>query len=109
MYDFRLKEASYKKVNNQYQITLEIEANKLKADTIGNETKVKLNDWVDLGVYADSDEKKLLYEKRVKFDKEKMNFTFLVDSLPAKAAIDPRRILIERVYTDNVKSLSEIK
>ena len=107
LYDFRLKEATYKKVNNQYQITLAIEANKLKADTIGNETKAQLNDWVDLGIYADKDEKKLLYEKRVKFDKENMIFTFVVDSLPVKAAIDPRQILIERVYSDNVKSLEK--
>ncbi len=107
LYDFRLKEATYKKVNNKYEVSLNVEAYKLKADTIGNETKVKLNDWVDIGVYADSDEKKLLYEKRVKFDKQKMNFIFLMDSLPVKAAIDPRKILIERVYDDNVKSLSE--
>lgn len=107
LYDFRLKKASYRKLDKQYEITLNIEAKKLKADTIGNETKVKLNDWVDLGIYSDSDEKKLIYEKRVKFDKEKMNFTFLVDSLPIKAAIDPRRILIERVYDDNVKSLEK--
>ena len=94
-------------MKNQYQITLAIEANKLKADTIGNETKAQLNDWVDLGIYADKDEKKLLYEKRVKFDKENMIFTFVVDSLPVKAAIDPRQILIERVYSDNVKSLEK--
>ena len=79
----------------------------MKVDTIGNETKVKLNDWVDIGVYADADEKKLLFEKRVKFNKQQMNFTFLMDSLPVKAAIDPRKILIERVYDDNVKTLSE--
>lgn len=106
LYDFRLKEATYKKVNSKYEVSLNIEAYKLKADTIGNETKVKLNDWVDIGVYADADEKKLLFEKRVKFNKQQMNFTFLMDSLPVKAAIDPRKILIERVYDDNVKSLS---
>ncbi|MGK0489768.1 MAG: hypothetical protein ACJAXB_002969, partial [Candidatus Endobugula sp.] len=32
---------------------------------------------------------------------------FEVDRQPVKAAIDPRRILIERVYTDNVKRLEE--
>ena len=36
-----------------------------------------------------------------------MNFTFEVDSLPAKAAIDPRRILIERNIKDNVKTVKE--
>jgi hypothetical protein len=30
-----------------------------------------------------------------------------VDRQPMQVAIDPRRILIERVYTDNVKRLEE--
>jgi aminopeptidase N len=107
LYDFRLKEASYKKVNNQYEVTINFDAAKLKADTIGNETKVKLNDWVDVGVYADKDEKKLIYEKRIWVDKDNVSFTFSVDSIPVKAAIDPRQILIERVYSDNTKSLEE--
>lgn len=107
LYDFRLKEASYKKVNNQYEVTINFDAAKLKADTIGNETKVKINDWVDVGVYADKDEKKLLFEKRIWVDKDNVSFTFSVDNIPVKAAIDPRQILIERVYSDNVKSLEE--
>ncbi|HRP61437.1 MAG TPA: hypothetical protein PK833_14290, partial [Vicingus sp.] len=109
LYDFRLKEASYQKQNNKYEVTLNVDAYKLKADTIGNETKVKLNDWVDIGVYADKDEKKLIYKQRVKFDKEYLSFTFSTDSLPVKAAIDPLQILIERVYSDNTKSLEEKK
>lgn len=109
LYDFRLKEASYQKQNNKYEVTLNVDAYKLKADTIGNETKVKLNDWVDIGVYADKDEKKLIYKQRVKFDKENLSFTFSTDSLPVKAAIDPLQILIERVYSDNTKSLEEKK
>lgn len=108
LYDFRLTEASYKKVNNNYEITMKVEAYKLKADTIGNETKVKLNDWVNIGVYADKDEKKLLYEKKVLFNKKNNHFTFTVNDVPAKAAIDPRKILIERVYTDNTKSITEM-
>ena len=32
-----------------------------------------------------------------------------MDSIPMKAAIDPRQILIERVYSDNTKSLVEKK
>jgi len=108
LYDFRLKEANYKKINdNNFEVTLNIEAYKLKADTIGNEEKVALNEWVDIGVYADNDEEKLMYQERVKFNQEKMTFSFHVDSIPAKAAIDPRRILIEREYSDNSKSLSE--
>ena len=86
---------------------MDVEAYKIKADTIGKEIKVDFNDWVDIGVYADEDEKNLMYHKRVKFNKNEMNFKFEVDSLPAKAAIDPRRILIERNIKDNVKTVSQ--
>ena len=110
LYDYRLKEANYKVLpNGKYEVSMDIEAYKIKADTSGKETKVKFNDWVDIGVYADNDEEDLMFHKRVKFNKNKMNFTFNVDSLPAKAAIDPRRMLIERVISDNVKKLVEIK
>jgi hypothetical protein len=48
-----------------------------------------------------------MHQERMKFDKDKMSLTFTLDSLPVKAAIDPRRLLIERVYKDNLKSLTE--
>lgn len=38
-----------------------------------------------------------------------MNFTFEADKIPAKAAIDPKRLLIERVIDDNVKVVIETK
>ncbi|MFT6815825.1 MAG: ABC-2 type transport system permease protein [Sphingobacteriales bacterium] len=107
LYDLRLKEANYIDLgNDKYQVTMDIEASKLKADTIGNETKAKLDEWIDIGVFADDDEKELMFEKRVKVDSEFMTFTFEVDSIPARAAIDPRMILIDRVYDDNSKSVS---
>ena len=88
--------------NGKYELTLKIESTKIKADTMGNETKVPMNDWIDIGV-LDSDEKNLIYRKRVKIDQPEMTFTLELDSLPEKAAIDPRRLLIDRVYDDNVK------
>lgn len=110
LYDYRLKEANYTALaNGKYEVKMNVEAFKLKADTLGKETNVDVNDWADIGVFADDDEKELMFYKRVKFNKENMNFTFEVDSLPAKAAIDPRRILIERNIKDNVKKLTEVK
>ena len=110
LYDNRLKEANYKKLDNgKYQVSMNIESYKIKADTLGKETKIAINDWIDIGVFTDKDEKHLLYQKRVKFDKDKMNFTFEVDSLPVKAAIDPRHILIDRIYSDNIKTVKESK
>ena len=79
----------------------------MKADTLGNETKVAVNDWIDIGLYADAEESDLILEKRVKFDSSTLKLSFEVDRQPVKAAIDPRRILVERVYSDNVKRISE--
>ena len=108
LYDNRLKEATYEELpNGKFEITLKIESVKLKADSLGTETKVPMNDWVDIGLFADSDEKDLMYQKRVKLDQPKMTFTIVVDSLPAKAGVDPRHILIDRVYSDNIKNVSE--
>lgn len=108
LYDFRLKEAQLRELDNgRYAVDLEIEAAKIYADTIGNETRLSPNDWVDIGLYADEDEEKLLTVKRVKFDKEKMTFSLTTDQKPAKAAIDPHRLLIERIVDDNVKGVSE--
>ncbi len=106
LYDFRLKEAKAKKrSDNKYDITFELEAYKMYADTIGNETRQPLNEWVDLGFYSDGDSEHLQDWKRVNITEEKSVFTLVADSLPAKAAIDPRRMLIERVIEDNEKSI----
>ncbi len=110
LYDNRLKEASYKVLpNGKYKVSIDVESHKIKADTIGNETRVPINDWIDIGVFSDNDEKVLLFQQRVKFDQPEMTFTFEVDSFPAKAAIDPRHLLIDRVYDDNTKVLSQSK
>ncbi len=82
---------------------MEISARKLHADTLGNETEVKLQEWIDVGVYADDDEEELLAWKRVQLRDKDAVVTMIVDTVPAKAAIDPRRVLIERVTDDNVK------
>ena len=51
-------------------------ANKLLADSMGNETPVKLNDWIDVGAFSDSGEERLMFVKRVKIDSRKMTFNF---------------------------------
>lgn len=107
LYDNRLKEATFKELpNGKYQVSIALEAYKMKADTIGTETKVPIKDWIDIGAFADEDEEDLIYSKRVMIDKEKMEFTFETDKKPVRAAIDPRRLLIDRVYDDNSKSVS---
>lgn len=109
LYDFRLKDATYvKNEAGKYEVTIQMENRKLKADTIGNEKEVPLNDWVDIGLFKDSEGKELVALERIKFNANEQEYTFTVDTIPAKAAIDPKRILIERVYEkDNFKTVEE--
>lgn len=107
LYDNRMKEANYKKLDNgKYEVTLDIESSKIKPDSLGNETKTAINDWIDVGFFMDDDEKRLYSQKRMKFNKENSSITIQLDSLPVKAAIDPRHLLIDRVYSDNIKNIS---
>ena len=106
LYDYRLLDASAKKLKNGlYEVTLKVKGNKIKADSLGNETTVPIDDWVDIGLFADDNEDVLLTQKRVKINQEEMSFTIEVDTVPAKAAIDPRHIMIDRVYKDNIKKV----
>ncbi|MGB0430803.1 MAG: M1 family aminopeptidase [Bacteroidia bacterium] len=109
LYDNRLTEATYKELpNGKFEVSMQTESYKIKADTIGKETKVPVNDWIDIGAFADDDEKNLIYSKRVFIDKNSMNFSFVIDEKPARVAIDPRQLLIDRVYKDNTKSVTKL-
>lgn len=104
LYDLRVEEAFYntKPVDGKYKLTMKIKAQKMKADTMGNETTADIKDWIDIGV-MDKAEEKLIYLDRVLIDQPEMTFEIWVDEVPEKAVIDPKRLLIDRVYKDNVK------
>ncbi|BDD12045.1 membrane protein (plasmid) [Fulvitalea axinellae] len=107
LYDHRLKEATMEETaDGKFIVEMEVESHKIKADSLGNEQRLPISDWVDVGLYADSDEKELIVQKRVKLDKEKTIIKLKANVKPAKAAVDPRRILIERIVKDNVKTVS---
>jgi len=106
LYDLRMESATAEKLDDgKYEVTMEIKARKLYADSLGNEEQTELKEWIDVGVYADSDEEELLNWKRVQFNNELSTVKLIVDTIPKKAAVDPRRMLIERVTKDNVKTI----
>jgi aminopeptidase N len=107
LHDYRLKEATMTEENGQYAVKVNFEARKYYADTLGNESPAELHEWVDVGVFADDERKDLITYKRIYVDKEQMEYTIYTDRKPVKAAIDPRRVVIERVIDDNIKTIDE--
>jgi hypothetical protein len=107
LYDLRLTEATIDSSASGYQTTFKLSAVKLDADSLGNESEIPMNDWVDIGLYSDEEEEDLIAIKRVKMKSGEGTFVLESAEKPVKAAIDPKRLLIERVIDDNVKRVSE--
>ena len=65
-----------------------------------------MDEWVDIGFFTDGDEKELIGQKRIKIVENLSKLSFQLDTLPVKAAIDPRHLLVDKVYSDNTKTIN---
>jgi len=99
-----------KRADGKYEVSIEVETKKFKADATGNETDAVVNDFIEIGAFAkpakDQRYGKVLYRERIQMKTGKGQYKFLVDEEPDKAGIDPFRMLIDRVPGDNMKKVS---
>jgi hypothetical protein len=82
-----------------YEVTLTVEAKKLLADSLGNEERLPLNDWVDVGVYSGG---RAVYLAKQHLTRPRQTFRIRVSAAPDSAGIDPEHKLIDRDLKDNV-------
>jgi len=111
-YDNRVVEAQARKRDDgKYEVTLALHAEKRYADGKGVESPGRLDDDVEIGVFArgksgkESDEKRLFFEKR-RLTEADQKLVLVVDEEPYEAGIDPYNKLIDRVSTDNRKHVA---
>ena len=111
-YDDRVVDATAKKRSDgKYEVTLKLHAAKRYADGKGKETPGRLDDWMDVGVFArgpsgkEADEK-VLYLQRHRITTEDPTITVVVDQAPYEAGLDPYNKLIDRVSDDNRKRVT---
>ncbi|HEX8660177.1 MAG TPA: M1 family aminopeptidase [Hymenobacter sp.] len=118
LYKNELKEAHYTpRPDGRYDVALTIKAEKVRADSVGNETPVPLADYVEVGIFGPDQAPgeswdvrgKALLVRKVKLTKPETTLRFVVNEKPAKGGIDPYQKLIDRFYYDNVKPLEEQK
>jgi ABC-type transport system involved in multi-copper enzyme maturation permease subunit len=107
LFDNRVTTATaIKRADGKYDVTLKLHAAKVYVDGVGKETPAKLDEPIDIGVFARAadgkeDHEKVLYlAKRTLADGDS-SITVTVDSLPYEAGIDPYNKLIDRVSDDN--------
>ena len=105
-----LAATAVKRADGNYDVTINVEARKFKADAKGNETEVPVDDWIDIGAFAKPGSGKkygdTLYRERMHITQRNSTFTFTTAQLPQKAGIDPFALLIDRIPDDNVKNVT---
>lgn len=84
-----------------WRVTLQVRARKLVVDSAGGETTVPMQDWVEVGVYGAA-EAAPLYLGRHRLRSGEQTVTVTVRGTPARAGVDPRRLLMEANADDNV-------
>jgi ABC-type transport system involved in multi-copper enzyme maturation permease subunit len=104
-----LSAKSMKMPDGKYQVTIEVESKKFKADDQGNETEVPVDDWIEIGALAEAQKNhhygNVLYRQVVKITGGKQTFQFELAEKPYEAGIDPMQMLIDRVPSDNLKKV----
>ena len=84
----------------RYEVTLKVSARKLRADELGRQTEVPMDDLVDIGVFGPKETPLYLARQRVRSGES--TIAVQVSGRPEKAGIDPVNKLIDRQPDDNV-------
>ncbi len=104
LFDNKVVSATYtEKAGQEYKVTLILSAEKLQADGSGNESPMKVNDLIDVGVFSGAKEHlKPLYLAKQRFSEQSSTLEFVVQERPTFAGIDPYNKLIDRNPADNL-------
>ncbi len=95
-----------------WRVTLHVEASKARADSVGRQTPIAMDELVAIGVFAGEPDANggpgaPLYLQPHRIRGGKQTITVTVPRRPTRAGIDPHRTLIERERDDNVAAVGE--
>ncbi|MFZ4521025.1 MAG: M1 family aminopeptidase [Bacteroidales bacterium] len=111
LFSNRMTEAKVRKIGKEYEVTLKTTSEKFRADSLGKEKTVAMNDYVDIGIFTAPANKynlgKPLLLQRIKLTKKENIFTFRVKEKPYQAGIDPYNYLVDRTPGVNLKTIEE--
>ncbi len=112
VFDNRLSGASAKKrADGRWDVTLALHAGKVHVDGVGNETAARIDQPIDIGVFArpaqgKGEEPPVLFLAKREIADGDSELTVTVDAEPWEAGIDPYNKLIDRVSGDNRKRVT---
>lgn len=110
LWDVRAKRAVAEPTGSGgYRVTLDVEARKVRADSLGREHEVPMDDLVEIGVFGPDSgghRGEPLHLGRHRVHGGAQTITVTVPRKPARAGIDPRHMLIDRDGDDNVADVT---
>ncbi|HEX8316863.1 M1 family aminopeptidase [Longimicrobium sp.] len=82
----------------RYRVTFPFDVAKVRADSLGNDTPVPMNDLVEIGVFAEGDDARgpALYLRKHRLAAGRHTVTVTVSGRPALAGVDPRYLLLTK-------------
>jgi len=105
LYDNHVVKATIKDIcQDEHEVRIEALAKKLRADEVGAEKEVPLDDLIDVGVLDSKGN--VIASQKVRVRGERVEVTMKVHGEAVKAGIDPRSMLIDRKPDDNVMPLA---
>lgn len=111
LFSNRIESSSSKKIDNQYEVTMNVVSQKYLSDSLGKETSIPVNDYIDIAIFGEkkpnSGTEHVLMQKRIKLKAKETQFVFRVKEQPKKVGVDPYHYLIDRVPDDNIKNINE--
>jgi aminopeptidase N len=84
-----------------YEVTLDVTAQKMRANSIGVETPTPMDDMIEVGVFGPGKEGAMFLARR-RIRSGEQTIRIIVPRKPERAGVDPSRKLIERERDDNV-------
>lgn len=111
LFSNRVVEAKSRKTGNSYEVTLVCSSQKFLADSLGNETEIKINDYIDVACFGspegeDKIGKRIFYQRR-KINQKDNTIVFTTAEQPFQVGLDPFNYLIDRVPDDNLKWIDQ--
>jgi ABC-2 type transport system permease protein len=102
LWELRTQRATTRRLSDgKYEVTLDVVAQKMRANGIGVETPTPMNDLIEVGVFAAGKDDPI-YLTRHRIRSGKQTIRVIVPREPSRAGVDPYRKLIERERGNNV-------
>jgi hypothetical protein len=105
LWENEAKSASYVVLDDgKYKVSLEVSTHKFHADSIGTQTEIPIQDYIDIGVFGENGEE--LYLKKHRLTQNESDIEIIVDKKPVRSGIDPYVILIDRERDNNLVTVT---